>query len=91
MPSNARRIFIIPYANNQGARIHYQVEGEGSALVLLHGFSGSLQDWYEFGYVERLKKKHRLILVDARGHGASDKLHEPKDYTLERHRQKIPD
>ena len=51
--------------------------------MLQHGFSGSLEDWYEFGYVERLQKEHRLILVDARGHGASDKPHEPKDCTLE--------
>jgi len=51
--------------------------------VLQHGFSGSLEDWYEFGYVERLQKEHRLILVDARGHGASDKPHEPKDCALE--------
>jgi len=73
----------MPYANNQGVRIHYQVEGEGPALVLQHGFSGSLEDWYEFGFVEKLRKEHRLILVDARGHGASDKPHEPKDYALE--------
>jgi pimeloyl-ACP methyl ester carboxylesterase len=83
MSSNAKGIFVIPYANNQGVRIHYQVEGEGPALVLQHGFSGSFEDWYEFGYVERLQKEHRLILVDARGHGASDKPHEPKNCTLE--------
>ncbi len=74
----------MPYANNQGVRIHYQVTGDGSPLVLQHGFSESVEDWYEFGYVEKLNQEHRLILVDARGHGASDKPHEPEAYELER-------
>ena len=74
----------MPYANNRGVQIHYQVTGEGSPLVLQHGFNASIMDWYEFGYVERLHNEHNLILVDARGHGASDKLQEPEDYTLDR-------
>lgn len=67
----------MPYANNQGVQIYYQVTGNGSPLVLQHGFSASIADWYIFGYVEKLHNNHRLILVDARGHGASDKLHDP--------------
>ncbi len=74
----------MPYANNQGVRIHYQVTGDGSPLVLQHGFNASVEDWYEFGYVEKLNQEHRLILVDARGHGASDKPHEPEAYELKR-------
>jgi pimeloyl-ACP methyl ester carboxylesterase len=31
-----------------------------------------------YGYVEELKKEHRLILIDARGHGGSDKPHDPE-------------
>ena len=74
----------MPYVNNQGIHIHYQVTGQGPALVLQHAFSMSLQDWHEFGYVDKLQEEYRLILVDARGHGASDKLHEPEAYTLEK-------
>jgi pimeloyl-ACP methyl ester carboxylesterase len=66
----------MPYANNNGVRIHYQMEGDGPPLVLQHGFSDSLESWYELGYVDGLKKWYRLILVDARGHGASDKPHD---------------
>jgi hypothetical protein len=33
----------MPYANNHGIRIHYQVEGQGPPLVLQHGFSDSLE------------------------------------------------
>ena len=65
------------YADNRGIRIHYRVEGEGPPLVLQHGFTQSVDDWYEFGYVDALKRDYRLILVDARGHGRSDKPHDP--------------
>jgi pimeloyl-ACP methyl ester carboxylesterase len=72
------------YAVNQGVRIHYQIEGDGEPLVLQHGFTDSLETWYEQGYVEGLKPRYRLILIDARGHGASDKPHEPDAYERER-------
>jgi pimeloyl-ACP methyl ester carboxylesterase len=74
----------MPYADNGSVRIHYQVEGEGPALVLQHGFTESLVDWYECGYVEALRSDYRLILIDARGHGASDKPHDPDAYVLNR-------
>ncbi len=71
------------YVNNNGVRIHYQVEGAGSPLVLHHGLTGSLEDWREFGYVDSLKSDYQLILLDARGHGASDKPHDPEAYAME--------
>ena len=51
----------MPYVNNGSVRIHYQVEGEGPALVLQHGFTENLVDWYEAGYVEALEPHYRLI------------------------------
>ena len=44
----------------------------------------SIDDWYEFGYVDALKGDYRLILVDARGHGQSDKPQDPSAYGLEK-------
>jgi len=70
----------MPYADSHGVRIHYQVEGAGPPLVLLHGFTDSLASWYEFGYVSALAPDYKLILLDARGHGGSDKPHEPAAY-----------
>ena len=61
----------MPHANNQGVRIHYEVEGDGPPFVLLHGGLSNLEVWYEIGYVESLKKDYKLILIDARGYGAS--------------------
>ena len=75
----------MPYANNQGVRIHYQVEGEGPPLVLQHGLFWSVEGWSRAGYVDALKSDHQLILVDARGHGASDKPHDPAAYALPMH------
>lgn len=71
------------FARNDGVRIHYEVEGDGPALVLHHGFSGSLRHWYMNGYVEALRHTYRLILVDARGHGESDKPHDSASYALD--------
>src|SRR5215467_5215076 len=72
----------MPHVNNQGVRIHYQVEGEGPPLVLQHGGLNSIESWYESGYVDALKTAYQLILIDARGHGASDKPHDAHAYGL---------
>lgn len=70
----------MPYANNRGIRIHYDLEGSGPPLMLQHGFSNGPKTFYESGYVKALKNNYQLILVEARGHGISDKPHTVKDY-----------
>jgi pimeloyl-ACP methyl ester carboxylesterase len=70
----------MPYAENQGVRIHYEIEGEGPPLVLQHGFTSHLESWRTNGYVDALRQEYQLVLVDARGHGASDKPHDPAAY-----------
>ena len=72
------------FVKNDGVRIHYEVEGKGPPLVLVHWFTGSLEDWRVFGYADALKANYRLILIDARGHGQSDKPHDPAAYVLEK-------
>jgi pimeloyl-ACP methyl ester carboxylesterase len=72
----------MPYVANNGVRIHYQVVGSGPPLVLQHGSFGSADDWKEFGYVDALAPQNQLVLVDARGHGLSDKPHEAAAYDL---------
>ncbi len=70
----------MPYTDNNGVRIHYHVEGEGTPLVLQHGLTSSILRWYEFGFVDALKSDYRLLLIDARGHGDSDKPHDAEAY-----------
>ena len=72
----------MPFANNQGVRIHYEVEGDGPPLVLMHGGYANLEQWRILGLVEALKNDYRLVMLDARGHGASDKPHESEAYKL---------
>ena len=71
----------MPYANNDGVRIHYKIEGEGPTLILQHGYTMNLERWYQVGYVDALKSHYQLILIDLRGHGASDKPHDRAAYT----------
>jgi pimeloyl-ACP methyl ester carboxylesterase len=73
----------MPYTTHQGVRIHYRVEGEGPPLVIQHGFTDSMETWYEVGYVAAWQNTFQLILVDARGHGHSDKPHDPDAYGME--------
>ncbi len=70
------------FVSNDGIRIHYEVEGNGPPLVLQHGLSDSMESWYEFGYVERLQDEFQLIMIEARGHGESDKPHDSSAYNL---------
>jgi pimeloyl-ACP methyl ester carboxylesterase len=74
----------MPYADNEGIRIHYQTEGEGPPLVLQHWSLATMDSWYDYGYVSALENDYRLILLDARGHGASDKPHRPEAYELKK-------
>ena len=73
----------MPYANNKGVKIYYEVEGEGPPLVLVPGMGGSLQGWRARGYTQELSKDHRLILIDPRCFGKSDKPLDPSAYEFE--------
>lgn len=70
----------MPYANNQCVNIYYEVEGHGPPIAFIHGGTGNLNSWRTYGYVELLKDKYTLILIDARGHGESDKPHDSTAY-----------
>lgn len=74
----------MPYAMNNGVRIYYEREGSGPPVVLQHGFTRSLEGWRDSGYVAALRDDYELILVDARGHGKSDKPHDPAEYTSDK-------
>src|SRR3954466_6384679 len=49
--------------------MYYEEYGVGKPLVLLHGFGGCGQNWHPFA--AELSERHRLIVVDLRGHGHS--------------------
>ena len=67
-------------AVNDDVRISYEVTGDGRPLVLIHGWLCDRSWWAETGYVDALGRDHRLISVDMRGHGRSDKPRDPGAY-----------
>ncbi len=71
---------MVPFANNQGVNIYYEVDGHGPPLLLAHGATGNTSSWRGFGYVDKLKDDYMVIVYDARGHGQSDKPHETTAY-----------
>ncbi|MBM2824884.1 MAG: putative hydrolase or acyltransferase of alpha/beta superfamily [Dehalococcoidales bacterium] len=70
----------MPFANNNGVKIHYEIEGQGPPILLQHGFSGTLDSWRTNGYIQALSTDYRCIFLSARGRGESDKPHDPKAY-----------
>jgi len=56
--------------------------GRGPALVLLHGFTGSLHTWDPF--VPEWAQAWRVIAVDLLGHGGTDAPDDPERYRMER-------
>ena len=54
-----------------GTRIHYQIGGHGSPVVLLHGYTQTGHMWKPI--LADLAKTHTVIVPDLRGAGASDK------------------
>ncbi|MBZ5623878.1 MAG: alpha/beta hydrolase [Acidobacteriia bacterium] len=58
-----------------GATLYFEVHGTGDPLVLLHGFSGSSQDWT--GLTAECCTPFQLIVPDLRGHGRSGILSKP--------------
>ena len=71
------------FFDSNGVKIHYVERGTGDAVILLHGNGGSIQDWVKSGVLQALSKDFRVIAMDARGHGESDKPHDPKAYGRE--------
>jgi pimeloyl-ACP methyl ester carboxylesterase len=72
------------FFDSNGVRIHYVDQGSGPPVVLIHGFSGSLESgWIETGVLPNLATDYRVIALDCRGHGQSDKPHDPKSYGIE--------
>ncbi len=61
----------MPYADNDGVKIYYEVHGEGTPFLLLRGLGGTVRGWAD--QVDLFADKYQMILVDNRGAGNSDK------------------
>ena len=69
------------FFNSNGVRLRYVEQGSGPTIVLMHGLTGTLdRHFIANGVFATLAKDHRAIAVDLRGHGKSDKPHQPDAY-----------
>ena len=72
------------FTENDGVRIHYEVEGEGPAVIMRTGAGGDLSLWREAGYVKGLSD-FRCILIDQRGRGLSGRPTTVESHRIDRH------
>ncbi len=67
------------YFDSDGVQIRYRVIGNGTPVILVHGFTANFEtNWSSV--IDALKTKFRVIGLDARGHGQSDKPHDAEAY-----------
>jgi pimeloyl-ACP methyl ester carboxylesterase len=63
------------FRTSDGVRIHYMTLGsQGSWVVLIHGFTDSAERmWFRTGIAPALAARHRVVALDNRNHGQSDR------------------
>ncbi|MEH7459609.1 2-succinyl-6-hydroxy-2,4-cyclohexadiene-1-carboxylate synthase [Bacillus sp. JJ1127] len=65
----------------QGVTYEYEVVGSGEPLLLLHGFTGSMETWRTF--IPSWSKQFRVIAVDLIGHGKTESPKELAQYDIQ--------
>lgn len=58
-----------------GVRLNVLDEGTGQAVLFLHGLGGCWRDWEP--QVESWRTDHRVVVIEHRGHGRSDRVAGP--------------
>ena len=70
------------YVDANGVFIYYKAVGTGPILLVLHGGPGASHDYF-LPYLLPLMRTRRLVFIDERGSGRSQKLQDPSGYTIE--------
>lgn len=63
-----------------GARIFFDIYGEGEPLILLHGGMGNSRHWGS--QIRAFAAKYKVITIDSRGHGRSSRGKQQYSYHL---------
>ncbi len=73
--------------SSDGVRLHFELHGpdDGTPIIVVHGFASDYRlNWVGSRWQETLTGSgFRVIGLDCRGHGQSDKPHDEAAYTLE--------
>jgi pimeloyl-ACP methyl ester carboxylesterase len=71
--------------SGDGLRIAYEIVGQGVPVLLVHGFASSrAQNWRATNWYKTLSQAgFQVIAMDLRGHGDSDKPHDPAFYSYD--------
>lgn len=70
------------YVDANGVFIYYKIFGKGDPLFIVHGGPGATHDYF-LPHLVPLARTNRLIFIDERGSGRSEKLENVKLYTVE--------
>ena len=76
---------VVPYAKNalDGSRVYFEDDGGAGTPVVVHGgFLDSVATVRDLDLVKALRDEFRLIYVDHRGLGDSDKSYDPEAYAM---------
>ena len=69
------------FFDSDGVKLRYIVKGEGEPVVLIHGFTASIEmNWKGPGVLDALAQDYQVIAFDNRGHGKSGKPHGGENY-----------
>ena len=69
------------YLEGCNAIIYYEVIGHGRPLIVLHGGPGDTHEYF-LPYLLPLARHHKLVFIDERGSGRSQRLADVSQYTL---------
>jgi len=70
------------YVDAEGIMIYYMTVGRGEPLLIVHGGPGASHDYF-LPYLLPLARQNKLVFIDERGSGKSQKLGDPAGYTIE--------
>jgi proline iminopeptidase len=70
------------FVDAHGVLIYYMELGTGTPLVIVHGGPGASHDYF-LPYLLPLARHNRVVFIDERGSGRSEKLEDAKGYTTE--------
>jgi pimeloyl-ACP methyl ester carboxylesterase len=69
------------FTSFDGTKIYYEVKGDGYPIILVHGFTNTSQGWKHGSlYPALIAAGYKVITLDLRGNGFSDKPHNEAAY-----------